>query len=133
MTKKHFLALQVLLLIWFFLDMIGLSVGKHYLVTQSYHEDGIFFLIYLFTVLLFVINDNIGKWLVATCVFLWGIVQFLSHEWYTFFNSGFMRTTAGTMRYISNIYPTILYLLIVLVLIRSIFISYSLKIKIIGR
>ena len=26
-----------------FLDMIGLSVGKHYLVTQSYHEDGIFF------------------------------------------------------------------------------------------
>ena len=69
MTKKHFLALQVLLLIWFFLDMIGLSVGKHYLVTQSYQEDGIFFLIYLFTVLLFVINDNIGKWLVATCVF----------------------------------------------------------------
>ena len=135
MTKKHFLALQVLLLIWFFLDMIGLSVGKHYLVTQSYHEDGIFFLIYLFTVLLFVINDNIGKWLVATCVFLWGIVQFLSHEWYTFFNSGFMGTTAGKIRYfeyslrwlkmngryIPDVYHTILHLLIVLVLISSIF------------
>ena len=57
MKKKHCIITQMILLLWFFLDMIGIYFGDKCLVTRSYKEDGIFFLIYLIAVVLFIIKD----------------------------------------------------------------------------
>ncbi|HQG01123.1 MAG TPA: hypothetical protein PLK23_09250, partial [Clostridia bacterium] len=93
--RKTCMIFQTLLLMWFFLDMTGVSLGDKCLVTQSYREDGVFFLIYLFTVILFIVKVHIGKWLVVVWTSLWFIIQFLSHEWYTIFNCGIMGSVEG--------------------------------------
>lgn len=122
-----------MLLLWFFLDMIGVYFGDKCLVTQSYKDDGIFFMIYLTTVLLFVFKEKIGKWLVKIWTALWFIIQFLCHECYTIFDNGCMGTLvdkinyfSGTMhwlqvdgKYIPDIYHTILHIFILLVLIST--------------
>ena len=53
--KNTCIAFQIILLVWFFLDMIGVYFGDKCLVTQSYKEDGLFFLIYLTAIILFII------------------------------------------------------------------------------
>lgn len=138
--KKTCITLQIVLLIWFFLDMIGVYFGDKCLVTQSYKDDGIWFLIYLVTVILFIVKDKVGKWFVAVWTSIWFIMQFLCHEWYTIFSAGIMgslegkiRFFSGTMhwltvegKYIPDIYHTILHILILLVIISTfIFIKKS--------
>ena len=46
MKKRYCIIPQILLLFWFFLDMTGIYFRNTYLVTRSYKDDGIFFLIY---------------------------------------------------------------------------------------
>ena len=43
MKKIYCIISQVVLLIWFFLDITGLYFGDKCLVTTSYKDDGIFF------------------------------------------------------------------------------------------
>jgi len=139
-VKKTCIIFQMILLIWFFLDMVGVSFGKNCLVTQSYRDDGLFFLVYFVSVILFITKDTIGKWLVIIWASLWFTVQFLCHEWYTIFNDGIMGSLegkieyfSGTMqwltvqgRYIPDIYHTILHILILIVIISTfIFIKRS--------
>ena len=133
MKRKHCIIVQTVLLIWFFLNMTGVYFGDACLVTRSYKDDGIFFLIYLMTVILFVVKEKIGKWAVIIWTSMWFITQFISHEWYTIFNDGFMGTLesktdtfSGTMhwlkiegRYIPDIYHTVLHVLILLVLVST--------------
>ena len=64
MKKIYCIVVQIALLLWFFLDMTGLYFGDKCLVTRSYKEDGIFFIVYLITIIVFLIKENIGKWLV---------------------------------------------------------------------
>ena len=45
MRKRYCIVAQIVLLLWFFLDMTGLYFGNKCLVTRSYKEDGICFLI----------------------------------------------------------------------------------------
>ena len=132
MKKTYCIIAQMILLLWFFLDMIGIHFGEKCLVTRSYKEDGIFFLIYLIAVVLFIIEEKFGKWFV---------IQFLCHEWYTIFNSGFMGTLEGKIeyfsgtiqwlqidgRYIPDVYHTILHILIIISL--TVTIIYSAKSK----
>lgn len=101
--------------------------------TRSYKDDGIFFLNYLAAVIIFIVKENIGKWAVIIWTAMWFVTQFISHEWYTIFNGGFMGTVeskmetfAGTMhwleiegRYIPDIYHTVLHVLILLVLVST--------------
>lgn len=144
-TKKACIIFQISLLMWFFLDMTGAFLGDKCLVTQSYKEDGAFFLIYFFTVILFVTKVQIGKWFVIVWTSLWLIIQFLSHEWYTIFNSGIMGSIEGKIeyfsgtlqwiriegKYIPDIYHTILHILILLTLISTtIYIIKARKIKV---
>lgn len=131
MKKVHCIIAQMLLLLWFFLDMTGVYFGEKCLVTKSFKDDGIFFIIYFIAVLLFIIKEKIGKWFVIIWSAIWFIIQFLCHEWYTIFNSGFMGTLqgkinyfSGTMqwlkidgKYIPDIYHTVLHILILLVLV----------------
>ena len=63
MKKKYCMIPLIALLIWFFLDMIGLYFENKCLVTRSYKEDGIFFLIYLITIILFLVKKYIGKYI----------------------------------------------------------------------
>lgn len=131
MKKVHCIIAQMLLLLWFFLDMTGVYFGEKCLVTKSFKDDGIFFIIYFIAVLLFIIKEKIGKWFIIIWSAIWFIIQFLCHEWYTIFNSGFMGTLqgkinyfSGTMqwlkidgKYIPDIYHTVLHILILLVLV----------------
>lgn len=61
MKKKYVIITCLVLLIWFFLDMIGVKFGDKYLVSQSFSEDGVFFIIYTILVLLFIFKEKIGK------------------------------------------------------------------------
>lgn len=90
MNKKHCFVAQLLLLIWFLFDMTGFYYRNQCLVTKSYRDDDIFFLIYLFTIILFLLYEKVGKWILITWLSMWFIVEFLCHEWYTIFNGGFM-------------------------------------------
>ena len=126
MKKIYCIVAQIVLLLWFFLDMTGLCFGDKCLVTQSYKEDGIFFIVYLITIIVFLIKEDIGKWLVIGWTSMWFVIQFMCHEWYTIFGSGFMGTLEGKIeyfsgtiqwlhiedKYIPDIYHTILHILI---------------------
>lgn len=90
MKKTYCIIIQLILLLWFFLDMTGLYFGNSCLVSRSYKDDGIFFLIYLIVVTLFVVKEQIGKWFVIVWLAIWFAIQFICHEWYTIFNDGFM-------------------------------------------
>ena len=141
MKKNFVLFLQIVLLIWFFLDMVGLYFGDNCLVTRSYNDDGIFFFLYLVTVIIFAVKENIGKWLSIGFLSIWLIIQFICHEWYTIFNDGFMGTLenkieyfSGTMqwlviegKYIPDIYHTVLHILILFTLIGTVI--YTIKVK----
>lgn len=126
MKKAFALCPQLILLVWFFFDMTGLYFGNNCLVTRSYKDDGIFFLIYLASVIVFIVSERTGRWLSVIWLSMWFITQFLCHEWYTIFDSGFMGDIAGkteyfsgTMqwltidgKYIPDIYHTVLHILI---------------------
>lgn len=134
MKKSYCLIPQVLLLVWFFLDMTGVYFSDSYLVTRSYKDDGIYFLIYLVTVMLFILKERVGKWAVAVWTSIWFAIQFLCHEWYTIFGKGIMGTLDGKIRYFSgavkwleiegryipDVYHTILHILILTVVITSV-------------
>ena len=133
MKKKYCVILQIVLLLWFLLDMIGVYFSDSYLVTRSYKDDGIFYLIYLAVMVLFIFKEKIGKWAVFVWTSLWFIIQFLCHEWYTIFGKGIMGTLekkieyfSGAVkwlevegRYIPDVYHTILHILILAVVITS--------------
>lgn len=127
MKKIYCIVVQVVLLLWFFLDMTGLYFGDKCLVQRSYKEDGIFLVIFLVTIIIFIIKENIGKWLVIGWMSIWLVIQFICHEWYTIFGSGFMGTLEGKIEYFSgtiqwhqikgtyipDVYHTILHILII--------------------
>lgn len=131
MKRIHCIIIQLTLLIWFFLDMTGLYLGNNCLVTRSYKDDGVFFLIYLAVVILFIVKERIGKWLAIVFLTMWFVIQFICHEWYTIFNGGFMGSLEGKIeyfsgtiqwlqidgRYIPDVYHTILHILILCALI----------------
>ena len=127
MKKKMFLICQILLLIWFFLDMTGVYFKDSYLVTRSYIDDGLFFVIYLATVVLFLIKDKVGKWVVLGWSVIWFIAQFMSHEIVTITGNGYenkMHYFEGALKwleidgvYVPDVYHTVLHILILAVII----------------
>lgn len=133
MKKSTCIIFQSILLIWFLLDMTGLSFGDKCLVEQSFKDDGIFFAIYLVTFVWFILKDSVGKWDVLIWSGLWFITQFLCHEWYTLFDRGCMGSTEGKIkifseniqlfsiegRYVPDLYHIILHVLILCVFITT--------------
>ena len=65
MKKKYCMIPLTALLIWFFLDMTGLYFGENCLVTTSYKDDGIFFIIYFVIFLIFIFKEK--NWQMACC------------------------------------------------------------------
>ncbi len=110
------------LLAWFFLDMVGLSFGNNILVTRSYKDDGIYFIIFVVALMLFVFKDKIGKYILLIWLSIWLATQFYSH-WYITIVGPWerMRTYfANTIKliptnniYIPDLYHVVLHLLII--------------------
>lgn len=82
MKKKYVLIPIILLLIWFFLDMIGIYFNDSYLVTRSFSDDGVFFIIYLVSLLLFIYKEKIGKYILTIWLSIWLFIQCLFHYGY---------------------------------------------------
>lgn len=129
MNKKTSIVLNFILLLWFFLNMIGMGINGSTLVTKAYSEDGVFFLIFLALFILYVYKDKIGKWLLTTWLFLWFITQFFSHWYFTIVgpSEGKINFFEETIKllpsndiYIPDLYHIILHLLILLSLINMV-------------
>ena len=139
MKKTYCIIAQSILLVWFLLDMTGFYVGDKCLVTMSYAEDGIFFLIYLLAIILFVKKESIGKYFMIGWLSIWVTIQFICHEWYTIFNGGFMGTLEGKIKYFSetiqwmqiegkyipDVYHTILHILLLTSLVTTVIYAIS--------
>ena len=120
--------IPVSLLFWFGLDIIGIDFGNTYLVTRSWREDGIFFLISLISFLLFMFKEKIGKYVLAFWLTVWLIIQFIFHELQTITGTGqgLIRYFSGSLkwiqsdtRYFPDVYHTILHLLILSALVTT--------------
>lgn len=126
MTKRYVYISYGLLLIWFALDMIGVSFGGKVLVTTSYSEDFIFFAVAIISLILFIFKENIGKWVMLFWLIGWGVTQFIFHELYTIIGGGeskiayfdgTIKLISSDTRYIPDLYHIILHILIVISLI----------------
>lgn len=126
MKKKSVIIVCVILLIWFLLDMTGLYFGNEYLVSQSYKDDGIFFIIYFVVFILFVFKEKVGKYLLDAWLFMWFITQFLFH-WYSTITGGGLRKLEffkgsikiinSSSRYFPDLYHIVLHIFILTALV----------------
>ena len=130
------ISFNVPLLVWFFLDMTGFTIGNNMLVSQAYKDDGIFFIIYLIALVSFVCLK--GKWKLVLPIWLsvWFLTQIYSHWYFTIFGpwDGKNRFFADTIklipqteRYVPDLYHIVLHILILVALISTI--KYFLKNK----
>ena len=127
MKKKYSIISNVVLLLWYFLAMTGVYFKDSYLVKRSYEDDWIFMMIPVIIFIIFIFKEKLGKFILLSWLSLWFIIQFLSHEWYTIFASGFLGTKEGKIEYfkdaikfinsetvyIPDVYHIILHLLII--------------------
>lgn len=143
MKKKYCIISNIVLLLWYFLAMIGIKFENKYLVTGSYKEDWIFMIIPLIAFIIFIIKESIGQYILLLWNSMWIVLQFLSHEWYTIFGSGFMGSTEGKIKYfketikifnsetiyIPDAYHIILHILIAITLVINIIYCINQKSK----
>ena len=139
--KKYCVISNIVLLCWYFLAMTGVYFGNKYLVTRSYKDDWIFMVIPLTAFIVFLVKEKIGKFILIAWLLMWFVTQFLSHEWYTIFGSGFMGSMDGKIKYfmgsikfinsktlyIPDVYHTILHVLIIVTLVITIIYSVGKK------
>lgn len=132
--KKYCIISNIVLLLWYFLAMIGIDFGNKYLVKSSYKEEWFFMSISLIAFIVFIFKEKIGKYFLLLWLSMWLITQFLSHEWYTIFGDGFMGSTEGKIEYfkdaikffnsdivyIPDVYHIILHIFIIVALITTI-------------
>lgn len=85
MKKTHLIIVNIILLLWYFLSMIGLKIGDKYLVTGAFEEEWLFMLIPTITFVLMLVTKNVGRNIHLIWLAGWFVTQFLSHEWYTLF------------------------------------------------
>ena len=121
--KKSVIISCFILLMWFFLDMTGLYFEDTYLVTQSFKDDWIFFVIYLVCFLIFIIKEKIGKYLLYAWLLMWFFTQFICHWYFTltgggldkieYFN-GSIKIIDSSSRYYPDLYHVVLHVLILI-------------------
>lgn len=125
-SKRVAIALNMLLLIWFFLDMVGVSLGGKMLVSRAWKEDGVFFLVFLATFIWFLFKDKSGKYILTGFLTIWLILQLYFHWFFTIFGpwQGKIRFFSGTIKlfvsdviYIPDLYHIVLHILILCALV----------------
>lgn len=129
MNKPTCIVLNLCLLLWFFLDMVGISMNEHVLVSRAYKEDGIFFLLFFAFFIWYLLKEKSGKYILMGWLSMWFITQFFSHWYYTIFgpSEGKMNYFADTIKlipssaiYIPDLYHIVLHILILISLINMI-------------
>ena len=60
MKKKYCIISNIVLLLWYFLAMIGVDFGNKYLVTSSYKEEWCFIVIPLVILIVFIFKEQVG-------------------------------------------------------------------------
>ena len=138
-NKLYVLIPSVILLVWFFLDMVGFNINGKPLVEEAFKDDFIFFAIYVISILSFVLIDKIGRWVLSGWLFMWFVTQFFSHWYLTITGTGLkkieyfkntIKLFENETRYIADLYHIILHILILVVLtLLIVFIIKSLKDK----
>ena len=134
------LALLGSLLLWFTFDITGLKIGQIKFVTSAFIDepiDFVFWLIFIGSIVLFILKDKIGKYVIAIFIFMWGVVQFSIYfksqsgiERYNQFFSDTHHIIAASENFIvKDTYHLILDVLIILAFI-SVILYITLKIKI---
>ncbi len=127
-NKRYSIAANGILLAWFFLDMIGIYFSDSYLVTRSWKEDGIFFVIFLMAFVFYILKEKAGKYFLLIWLFLWSVTQFFSHEWFTIMGNGegkiryfkdAVKWIECETRYVPDLYHTILHILIAAALVTT--------------
>jgi len=84
--KKLFIIATALLFIWFTLDMSGLTIGNSTLVEKAWNSaDGIFWLIFLIGIILFISKQNIGRIYLSSFYGLWFLMQYILTGHYIIF------------------------------------------------
>lgn len=124
--KRKSIIINSLLLCWFSLDMIGVYFRNSYLVSRSWREDGIYFIIFTISLLLYIYKEKMGQVILTTWLSIWLVAQFMSHWRYTLLGGGegLMKFYEGSIKlintsswYIPDVYHLVLHLLIVASLI----------------
>ncbi|MBQ9690989.1 MAG: hypothetical protein IJV62_02645 [Eggerthellaceae bacterium] len=120
--RKKVITSNTLLLVWFFLDMVGLSAGGVQLVSKSFQDDGLFFVIALVVFMLFLSWEKIGVWVLSAWLVVWGAFELWAH-WSPVMlggGEGLTRFFNGTLKlfqlpgvYIPDLYHIVLHILIV--------------------
>lgn len=134
MSKRLCIISNMILLSWFFLDMIGINIGNRMLVSRSYKDDGIFFVIYVVLFVWFFIKDKLGKYVLSVWLIMWFITQFLSHWYFTIWGpsedkieyfANTIKFASASDRYIPDLYHIILHIVILFNVI--VLMNYSVK------
>ena len=138
-NKLYVLIPSVILLVWFFLDMVGFNINGKPLVEEAFKDDFIFFAIYVIAIVSFILIDKIGRWVLSGWLFMWFVTQFFSHWYLTITGTGLkkidyfkntIKLFENETRYIADLYHIILHILILVVFsLLIIFIIKSLKDK----
>lgn len=103
MNKKRFAIIaNIVLLVWYSLSMFGLKLGNKYLVEGAFKDDWMFLVIPVITFLVYIFTRKIGKYIHLVWLLMWFTTQFLCHEWYTLFESGFMGNTEDKIAYFKD-------------------------------
>ncbi|WP_406242506.1 hypothetical protein ACF3M2_20175 [Tissierella carlieri] len=132
--KKLLIGVNILLLIWFFLDMIGVTFDNKVLVSRAWRDDGIFFVIYIVAIVWFLVKERSGKFVLTTWLSMWFATQLYSHWYFTIFGpwEGKIRYFADTVKlipsttvYIPDLYHIVLHILILIALYSTMI--YSVK------
>ncbi len=73
-----------ILLLWFTFDMTGLKLGNTKFVTSAFIDepiDFVFYLIYSGCIVLFILKDKIGQYVLSVFLFIWGLIQFSMYSY----------------------------------------------------
>ncbi len=68
-----------ILLLWFTFDMTGLKFGNAKFVTSAFIDepiDFVFYMIYCGCIVLFILKDKIGQYVLSVFLFVWGFIQY---------------------------------------------------------
>ena len=120
---KKAIILNIPLLIWFFLDMTGFSIGNNILVTRSYQADGIFLVIYLISLVGFIYKremENSFTNMVILLVFSTNVFPLVFYYIWEGKNKYFADTIkliSHPERYIPDLYHIVLHIFILVALI----------------
>lgn len=71
-----------LLLLWFTFDITGLKFGNIKIVTSAFVDepiDFVFYIVFIASIVCFILKDKIGKYVLSAFLLLWGVFQFTAY------------------------------------------------------